>query len=130
MNVESFHFLRPAWLLAAMGLIPLLWAARRKARTVGAWRDLCDAPLLRHLLVEAGAKTSRWPVALLSLGWVCSSIALAGPTWERLPQPAFQAPSHTVLVLDLSRSMRARDVIPDRITNYSAKCSGSAPKVR
>jgi len=116
MNVESFHFLRPAWLLAALGLVPLLWAAHRSARTVGAWRDLCDAPLLRHLLVEAGAKASRWPVALFSLGWVCSSIALAGPTWERLPQPAFQAPSHTALVLDLSRSMRARDVIPDRIT--------------
>ncbi|MGE4607367.1 MAG: VWA domain-containing protein [Myxococcota bacterium] len=116
MNVESFHFLRPAWLLAALGLIPILWSVYRSTRSAGTWQNLCDAPLLRHLLVDAGTKAHRWPLMLLALGWLCASIALAGPSWERLPQPAFQAPSHTALVLDLSRSMRSRDVAPDRIT--------------
>lgn len=116
MSIEHFHFLRPAWLLALLGLIPLFWAVRRNARTAGAWHQLCDAPLLRHLLIDAGGRASRWPVAALGGGWLAASLALAGPSWERLPQPAFQAPDHTALVLDLSRSMRARDVTPDRIT--------------
>ncbi|MCH2169541.1 VWA domain-containing protein [Myxococcota bacterium] len=115
MNIESFHFLRPAWLLTALGLVPMFWLIRRQNQTAGAWQSLCDAPLLRRLMVDAGSRASRWPVALVTLGWLCTSIALAGPTWERLPQPTFQAPSHTALVLDLSRSMVARDVTPSRL---------------
>ena len=47
MSFETFHFLRPAWLLATLGLIPLFWAAHRNARAAGAWQQVCDAPLLR-----------------------------------------------------------------------------------
>ena len=114
MNFETFHFLRPAWLLAGLALLPMLWLAGRARREAGAWQRVCDAPLLSALLVEAGGRGSRWGLGLFSLGWLASALAMAGPSWERLPQPAFEAPTQSVLVLDLAGSMRATDVAPSR----------------
>ncbi len=115
MNLDSFHFLRPGWLLALAALVILFWIAHRDRRSTGAWERVCDAPLLRQLRVDSGIPGSRAPLALFALGWITACIALAGPTWERLPQPAFQAPTQTAVVLNLSDSMRARDVKPSRV---------------
>ena len=115
MNFESFHFLRPAWLLAALALVPILWLAGRERREAGAWQRVCDAPLLAALLVEASGRASRWGLPLFALAWVAGAIAMAGPSWERLPQPSFESPTQTVLVLNLANSMRATDVEPSRV---------------
>ena len=115
MNFETFHFIRPAWLLAALALLPLLWWVRRERREAGAWQRVCDAPLLAALLVESERPASRWGIPLFSLGWLVSVTAMAGPSWERLPQPSFESPTQTVLVLDLAHSMRTRDVEPSRV---------------
>lgn len=114
MNLENFHFLRPGWLLALAALGILFWIAHRERRSAGTWERICDAPLLRKLRVDTGTRGSRGPLTLFALGWITACIALAGPTWERLPQPALQAPTQTAVVLNLSNSMRARDVKPSR----------------
>ena len=82
---ETFHFLRPEWLWALAGIPLLAVAARRRARAAGAWRRACDPELLPHLLetrVQAGA---RWALPALVLCWGATTLALAGPTCERLP---------------------------------------------
>jgi Ca-activated chloride channel family protein len=48
--------------------------------------------------------------------WTLAALALAGPSWQQLATPAFRAPDAWVLVLDLSPSMSAADVTPDRVT--------------
>ena len=53
--------------------------------------------------------------------WVLGTIALAGPTWERLPVPAFRSNEAVVVALDLSRSMDAADLAPSRITRAKLK---------
>ena len=112
---ESFHFLRPAWLLGAALVVPLVWLGWRQARSAGAWRQVCDPGLLSHLLVDGGGSAARWPLALLAIAWISGSVALAGPTWEQLPQPAFKEPMQTLLVLGLTDSMHQRDVAPSRL---------------
>jgi Ca-activated chloride channel family protein len=112
---ESFHFLRPEWLLAAPLIVPLVWLARRGAAAASAWRRVCDPELFEHLVAREGGRAPRWPLFALVAGWVVSSVALAGPAWERLPQPSFASPTSTVLVLNLSRSMDATDVAPSRL---------------
>ena len=102
---EGLHFLRPAWLLALPLVLLMLWAALRRPRSGGAWRRACDAHLLEHLMRRSDATTSRWPPAVVAAGWIAACVALAGPTWERLPQPAFEEPTRTVLALELSPSM-------------------------
>jgi len=58
---------------------------------------------------------------LLLLIWLISLIALAGPSWQRLPQPVFQLKKATVILMDMSMSMRATDLSPDRFTQARFK---------
>ena len=110
------HFLRPLWLLAILPLallLAILWRQRQAGASI--WRDLVDPHLLPHLLVGEEGKSRRWPLVLLGLGWSLAALALAGPVWERLPQPVFSTASQRVILLDLSPSMNAADLPPSRL---------------
>lgn len=113
--MQSFRFLYPAWLLA---LIPLwasiAWMAFRHARD-GSWSQVIDASLLAAIRLEGGARGSA-PWWILGLVWTLAVVALAGPAWEREESPAFRSPQDWIVLLDLSPSMAARDVTPDRVT--------------
>lgn len=113
--LADFHFLRPAWLLA-LAALPLLWLAlARRGANAGAWRGAVDAHLLAHLLADEPAHArSRWPLWLAALAWILACLALAGPAWERLPQPLFQNRAARVFALELAPSMAAQDVKPSR----------------
>lgn len=120
-NVQAalgrFHFERPVWLLALPLLLALAaWLARRSAAGSG-WSALVDAPLLAALrLPEHGMATRASPWPWLALAWTLAVLALAGPTWQREPAAANSSPDGWVLVLDLSPSMLAPDVAPNRVT--------------
>lgn len=118
---ESFHFLRPAWLLALLPLALVLWAASRSAERATAWRRVVDAHLLRHLVVAGEGRAQRWPLWLGALAGVATCVALAGPTWERIPQPTFRNVEPTVVVLDMSATMAADDLDPSRLTRARYK---------
>jgi Ca-activated chloride channel family protein len=114
--MNEFHFLRPYWfaaLVPALILLALLW--RRRGRSSD-WQQLVAPALLSHLLLEAGQRLRRLPLLLLGLGWLLAVVALAGPTWQRQPQPVFRAAIDRVLVLDMSPSMAATDLRPDRLS--------------
>lgn len=103
------------WLLAlipALILLVLLW--RRPAGAL-VWRRLVDAHLLPHLLVGADRAPRRLPLWLLGLGWLLATLALAGPTWERVAQPVYGTSAARVILLDLSPSMNAADLRPSRL---------------
>lgn len=112
---ESFHFLRPAWLLALAPVALLAWAAARSAVRGSAWRRAVDAHLLRHLVESDAGAARRWPLVVATIAATAACVALAGPTWERLPQPAFSSVAPTVVVLDMSPSMQADDLAPSRL---------------
>lgn len=119
----DFHFLRPLWLLA---LVPLAWLAWRWLRLLplrDPWARVVDAHLLRHLGMgrEAG-EARKLPVHLVTIGWALAAIALAGPTWSRLPAVKFRPDvPPLIVVLDLSRSMDAFDAHPSRLGLAKAK---------
>jgi Ca-activated chloride channel family protein len=112
----ELHFLSPAWLLALLPLGLLLAVLARRRGGGGAWRRVIDAPLLAALTVGAAGRRRRWPLALLGLGWLGGVLALANPTFERVPVPAFRDAAARVIALDLSRSMLAEDLAPTRLT--------------
>lgn len=114
--MSEFHFLRPAWFLTlvpALLLLVLLW--RRRGRGAG-WQALVSPVLLPHLLLDRDQSAHRWPLLLLGIGWLLAVTALAGPAWERQPQPVYRAPADRVIVLDMSPSMAVTDLKPDRLT--------------
>ncbi len=113
----EFHLLRPLWLLLLIPLLLLLWRLHRAHGDGNAWQGVVDAHLLPRLLSEDTGRTRRLPLFLLALGWMLGVVALAGPTWERLPQPVYQAQAYRVMLLDLSPSMNASDIPPSRLAH-------------
>ncbi|MEH6709707.1 MAG: VWA domain-containing protein [Paraglaciecola polaris] len=120
-NITDFHFLRPLWLLALIPLLLLVVFLRRMNHQHSGWQSVLPNHLYQHLVAHNGIKSSKPPLYLLTIAWVLASLALAGPTWQRLPQPVYQLNSGKVLVLDMSLSMRATDIKPNRLTRAKYK---------
>ncbi|HTT02448.1 MAG TPA: VWA domain-containing protein [Steroidobacteraceae bacterium] len=112
---HGLHFLHPLWLLALPPLLLLvLWALLARAEG-SVWSRLVDPQLLAALrLPDRGRAHSPW--LLVGAIWALAVVALAGPAWRRDPSAAYRVPSSWVLLLDLSPSMAAADLVPDRIT--------------
>ena len=119
--LAQFHYLRPWWMLALLALPLLLWLWRRRGIVEDPWRQACDAHLLPHLLDRGGGTRGWLAPSLFSLGFVIAINALAGPAFRQLPQPLSRADSALIVALDLSDSMRATDLKPDRITRARFK---------
>lgn len=112
----AFHFLRPLWLIALPILwLLVFWLARRRKRD-GNWAGVIDAELLPALRLDAAQISGMRPWPWLLLLWSLAVLALAGPSWERNQAAAFRAPADWVFVLDLSPSMTASDIAPNRFT--------------
>lgn len=120
--MSGFHFLRPAWLLLLLPLVPLaVWLARRALHSRG-WSSVCDPGLLDHLLQgREGDPRRRLLPWLVGVTGTLLILALAGPAWQRLPQPVFRDTSALVIALDLSRSMDAGDLAPSRLARARLK---------
>ncbi len=121
MNFNEFHFLRPEWLLALLPgtLILLLLFRRRQAQNY--WLEVCDAELLPYLLQTTPLRQRRSGLLVTALVGLATVLALAGPTWQRLPSPAFRNDSALVIALNLSASMDATDIKPSRIAKARYK---------
>ncbi|MFG1416700.1 VWA domain-containing protein [Xanthobacter sp. V0B-10] len=127
----DFHFLRPLWLLALVPALLLVFASWRALRAGHEdWRGVVDAHLLRHLAVRGARGAGRWPLAILLAGWVLASLAMAGPTWQKLPAPALDRLDPTVMVLNLGRSMDATDQAPSRLVAARHKLEDVVARMR
>uniref|UniRef100_A0A486XQL5 TPR domain protein in aerotolerance operon n=1 Tax=Rheinheimera sp. BAL341 TaxID=1708203 RepID=A0A486XQL5_9GAMM len=115
--LTDFHFLRPWWLLALLPALLFVLLLYKYRREHSPWHTLI-ANHLQPALLGSQLMLKKQPLALpaLFICWLITVLALAGPSWQKLPQPAFALKKATVLVLDMSLSMRATDMTPDRLT--------------
>ena len=121
MNFSEFHFIRPYWLLALLPWLLLIVLTVKHKLSQGNWSSVCDEPLLPFILQQTAVNRSRLPIILTALAGLLAIVALAGPTWERLPSPVFRNDSALVIALDLSRSMDAPDIKPSRLVRARYK---------
>jgi len=119
MPEAGFHFARPEWLFALLGLIPVFaWLVFSVVRpSKGPIHRYADAHLLPHLtgvreldVNERWTRYTRW-----SLLWSLLVLALAGPRWDYTDIEAFSPVNELVILLDISRSMNVADVAPTRL---------------
>ena len=117
----DFHFLRPEWFYALIPLLVAVWFVKRWRAKATGWQGVIASHLYQHLITGKQQSVTSLFVPFLALTWLLGVIALAGPTWERIPQPVYQVKTGHVLVLDMSLSMRATDIAPDRLSRAKYK---------
>ncbi len=110
--LAGFHFLRPWWLC----LVPVIglgiWFVISR-RTSAGWSGSIDKDKLVHLGVHSGSSKVYY---YFGLALIVATVALAGPSVSSLPGKTGHSSQARVFVLDLSPSMLARDISPDRLT--------------
>lgn len=120
-NLEQFHFLRPLWLYALPAVLLAVMSFYYVKSKHSGWQAFLANHLASYLVSQSQHKIQRryyWIGAVIS---ILTVIALAGPSWEKLPQPVYQLHKGRVVLLDLSISMRATDISPDRLTRARFK---------
>ena len=119
--ISEFHFLRPLWLLA----VPLVWwmvfLLRKKWWQKGDWDREVEPHLLEFLATSHSQHKRKLLPWVMCLAGTLLLLSLAGPVWQKKPQPLIKKSQARVLVLDLSFSMLAADVKPTRIDRVRFK---------
>lgn len=115
----GLQFEQPLWFWGLLALIPVaLWLWRSSAKAArGPIQRYADAHLLPHLTgtrelkaVERWSRFLRW-----SLLWGLLIVAMAGPRWDYTDVRLFHPGNNLLILLDISRSMQADDVAPNRL---------------
>lgn len=119
--LSQFHLLRPYWLLALIPALVLFIFLLKRRLASARWNGIIDEDLMPHVLDQMPSEQSRWPLWFVLFAWLLTCISLAGPTWQQLPQPVQKKEDALVIVLDMSLSMAAQDVSPDRATRARQK---------
>lgn len=118
---QDLWFLRPIWLwgfvpVAAIALMFLVSFRRREE-----WKRSFSKHLLPHLTVEGTRRQFLLPRLILILLLSLMVFGLAGPTWEEHKNPGNRTEAAMVVVMDLSRSMLAEDIQPNRLERARLK---------
>ena len=98
-------------------VIPLLGAAWFYAATKRrrALEQFAEAGLLPQINTTLSSGRRRWKAALLLAGFACAVVALASPAWNPAPREVRRSGRDVVFLLDVSKSMLAEDLAPNRL---------------
>jgi Ca-activated chloride channel family protein len=120
-DLNQLHFLRPLWLLLILPaiLLPLAW--QRQYRNNDRLRAVFAPHLLKHLLVKPADQQRFRPAWLLGALLGLGALTAAGPTWELDRPPFMEDQAPLIVAVDLSPSMDAGDVAPDRLSAVKNK---------
>lgn len=120
---EQFHFLRPLflWMLIPIGIILLLNLITSKNQVK--WKNII-APHLRKYVIQKGTEGLRkWMQILTMTTLALAVLGMSGPTWKQIEIPGKTLETPVVLALDLSQSMMATDLQPNRLERAKFKLS-------
>ncbi len=106
--VEMLHFL---WLLPV--LVGLLSFARGRRRQ--ALEGFAATPLLKSLNERLDPRMRFWKQVLMLGGLAFLMFSLARPAWNPQPQMVHREGRDVVFLVDVSRSMLAEDLAPNRL---------------
>jgi Ca-activated chloride channel family protein len=138
--VNNFHFIRPWWLLAFFALFLVLFLLKKIRYYQSPWQHFLPSHLANALLENSHNQSSQTAqstkLSSPTRYWLkpsvigcCIIFALAGPAWQKLPQPVYQLERGAVLIMDMSYSMYATDVKPNRLTRARYKAIDLLKKI-
>jgi Ca-activated chloride channel family protein len=113
------------WLVAETVALVLIWVALRRFESLRMRRieAFVSADLAPRLLLGYDVKMRR-PLTWLSfLGFAFLGLAIAQPHWGRSWQEVQQSSRDIIVCLDVSQSMQATDLLPNRLERAKQKIS-------
>ncbi|WP_295891434.1 VWA domain-containing protein [uncultured Vibrio sp.] len=114
--MSNFTFLYPLWLLALLPAIALIvWLSKQTQHAS------LVAPHLAKAIGLESKQHKQGLTALIGISLVIAVIALAGPSFYSSERPAYGNNSGRVVVMDMSFSMYATDIKPNRLTQARYK---------
>lgn len=123
-EVARIHLLWPVALLIAV----LAWLERRGQ---GGMAAVLSPTMQARLVTGASRRTRRWRLALLTMAMVAAVFALMRP--QTAAQPTTEAiaahSADVMVVLDVSKSMLAEDVTPNRLARAKADIARLATRL-
>lgn len=120
--MADFHFIRPLWLLALIALVLTLYLLKKYRISQSGWQQLLPSHLAK-VLIDGKANQQPLSLTMPFLIGLFSIIAMAGPSWQKLPQPVYQLERGSVLIMDMSYSMLSTDLSPNRLTRARYKAT-------
>lgn len=120
------EFSSPLW-FSALLIMPLVWGLflfyLRKEESHSQLEKFIDKHLIPYLLIRNDPKsTKQWsPLLFWSLVYTLFVIAMAGPRFEFREIPTFSREQNLAILLDLSESMNATDILPSRLMRSRQK---------
>ncbi len=108
---DNLQLLNLLWALLGVAAVGVygIWRRRR------ALRLFADAHLLERLTVPGGRLRPLVRLSMIVAGLVCLVAALIGPRWGEATQMLLRRNIDVMILLDVSRSMLARDIAPSRL---------------
>ena len=118
---QDLWFLRPFWFwgFIPVGVIALMFLVRFRGKEE--WKKSFSKTLLPYISIPGTRKQFLLPRILLILLLSLILLALSGPSWEEREQPGNRSEAAMVIVMDLSRSMLAEDIQPNRLERARLK---------
>lgn len=113
--LTELTFLRPIWFFALIPAILLLGFLWLKTSEKSSWHQLIN-PKYHPYLLGASSNKNHLGIYFLALAWLIAILALTGPSLHKQPLEAQKTQTGSVIVLDLSLSMLADDLKPNRLT--------------
>lgn len=121
--MAEFHFIRPWWLLGALAVLIVGVIAWRYSRSERGWARIIPPHLQQALFTSTNSSVQRKPLLAVVCALLLTCVALAGPTWQRLPQPVYNLQAGSVVIMDMSLSVYSTDVTPNRLDQMRFKAT-------
>lgn len=123
--VEQFHFIRPYFLLIIPVILLFAFFSYKKIQSKTYWQTLIDPVLAKHLLSNKNNQEQHlyYKLRIFSMAFAAliATLALSGPSWEKLPEPPVKNKNAMVIIADMSLSMYSQDIKPSRLSRQRFK---------
>jgi Ca-activated chloride channel family protein len=111
MHFGNINALSLLWIVPAL-VVLFVWAGMARKRAL---RAFVDAELIGRVKLTVSPHGRRWKAALLLCALVLIAFSLARPAWNPKPRTVERRGRDIVFIIDVSRSMLAEDLAPNRL---------------
>lgn len=125
-KIHHIQMLALLWLLPLLGAL-FYYAARQRAKAL---RLFFDPGMLEKTGLAASRPRRFWKAVLLMAALVCLIAALARPAWDRKDLLIKRSGRDLVFLLDVSKSMLAADLAPNRLEQAKLAISDTIDRLQ